>query len=555
MSLFDMSLSAAVLIIAIVIIRALALHKLPKKTFLVLWGVVICRLLIPFSIPSGISVYTVIDLLKQAVMKSEDLAAPVKSMGIPYIGITPNPEQFIGVDRPVIPVSLFTSIWLVGMCVCALFFIVTYIKYTREFNTSLPVEKDFVVHWLGEHPMRRPVQIRQSDKITAPLTYGVFRPVVLLPKTTDWTDETSLRYVLAHEFVHIRRFDTLTKLLLVSVLSIHWFNPIVWVMYVLANRDLELSCDETVVRTYGETIKSAYAMTLIGMEEKKSRLTPFCINFSKNVIEERIVSIMKMKKTSSIGMILALALTLGIPAVFATNAVGATDNDQASISLISTKDANGSKKISFDGGKTWMDEVEYQKINPLSDIDWWTYDEYKEWLAEEKKTLPNLIGEKSGYYDKDGVLHTEVWTQEKVDETIALYEQTLEDIKNGAKVSKSVNGDISVGFTIKPSASIIVTKADSTTVEGTGVNENPNSFDSTVTYSIAFHFENGDTKEFISYHSKKELIAAVKAFCAEQVKAEKMTQQEADEILSKYKLELLIALMSHDGIINITSRQ
>ncbi len=97
---------------------------------------------------------------------------------------------------------------------------------------------------------------------------------MLLPKTTDWTDEARLRYILTHEFVHIRRFDVLTKLLLVSALCIHWFNPFVWAMYVLFNRDIELSCDETVVRTFGDTIKSAYALTLIGLEEKKSRLTP-----------------------------------------------------------------------------------------------------------------------------------------------------------------------------------------------------------------------------------------------------------------------------------------
>ncbi len=93
------------------------------------------------------------------------------------------------------------------------------------------------------------MEIRQSDRIAALLTYGVLRPVVLIPKQTDWTDETRLKVILTHEFVHIRRFDTLTKLLLAAALCIHWFNPFVWVMYVLANRDIELSCDETVVRT------------------------------------------------------------------------------------------------------------------------------------------------------------------------------------------------------------------------------------------------------------------------------------------------------------------
>jgi beta-lactamase regulating signal transducer with metallopeptidase domain len=87
------------------------------------------------------------------------------------------------------------------------------------------------------------VQIRQSDRIKAPLTYGVFRPVVLLPKTTDWTDETGLRYILTHEFAHIRRFDTLNKLALTAAVCVHWFNPLVWAAYVL--QTATLSCPVT----------------------------------------------------------------------------------------------------------------------------------------------------------------------------------------------------------------------------------------------------------------------------------------------------------------------
>jgi beta-lactamase regulating signal transducer with metallopeptidase domain len=129
---------------------------------------------------------------------------------------------------------------------CALFFLVTHLRCRKVYKTALPVDNEFMRQWLSEHPTKRRVQIRQSDKIATPLTYGVFRPVILLPKTTDWTDETRLRYILTHEFTHIRRFDTLTKLALAAAVCVHWFNPLVWVMYILANRDNELSCDETV---------------------------------------------------------------------------------------------------------------------------------------------------------------------------------------------------------------------------------------------------------------------------------------------------------------------
>jgi hypothetical protein len=111
--------------------------------------------------------------------------------------------------------------------------------------------------------------------------------------------------------------------MLAAALCAHWFNPLVWVMYVLANRDIELSCDENVVRTLGEKTKSAYALTLIGLEEQRSGLSPLVSNFAKNAIEERIVSIMKIKKTSLVGILLAVVLVAGTTTAFATAAVNA----------------------------------------------------------------------------------------------------------------------------------------------------------------------------------------------------------------------------------------
>ena len=95
------------------------------------------------------------------------------------------------------------------------------------------------------------IVIRRSDRISSPLTFGVLRPVILLPKSTDWSDEDALRFVLEHEFVQVRHFDALFKLALVAAVCIHWCNPLVWAMYILANRDIDLSCDEAVIRRFG----------------------------------------------------------------------------------------------------------------------------------------------------------------------------------------------------------------------------------------------------------------------------------------------------------------
>lgn len=517
MDIFQMSLSASVLIMAIVIIRALTLHKLPQKTFLVLWGVVIYRLLIPFSITSHFSFYTGIDMAKRIFAGRVAESSPAGISGIPDMANMPGTGEPIGVvaSATILPIEI---VWLVGMSACALFFIVAYIKCCREFKTSLPVENDGVTRWPREHPLRRPVQIRQSDRIKAPLTYGVFRPVILLPKETDWTDETKLHYILTHELVHIRRFDALTKLVLTAAVCVHWFNPLVWVMYVLANRDIELSCDETVVRAFGETIKSDYALTLIGLEEKKNRLTPLVNNFSKNAIEERVVSIMKIKKTSLTGIFLALVLVVGTVTVFATNAAAAdnpptnksyTTNDIASAVVISSHDESGKTQISTDNGKTWMSEEEFKKAYPTPEVVWWTYDEYKEWLDNEKIQLQDMIGEK-GWNPTDGWY---VWTQEMVDETIKMYEGLLEDIKNGMKLSKTVDGNNNVVM----------------------MSSNPSDIAKTSGYEVFIVNDEGVEAQFGPYDTKEELLAQVRPYCEEQVKADKMTQKEADEILGKYK--------------------
>lgn len=322
MDIVRMSFSSSVLIAAVVIIRMFTLYKLPKKTFLVLWGIVVCRLLIPFSIPSHFSFYSGINMAQrffdERTMLSSSVGIPVN---VSMKHILDTGSIYVEVGKSVAFVSPVEYLWLAGMLACALFFIMTYIKCRREFRMSLPIENNFTACWLQEHPLQRNVQIRQIDGINAPLTYGVLRPVILLPKKTDWTDEIKLEYILTHELVHIRHFDTLTKLLLTAAVCVHWFNPFVWLMYLLVNHDIELSCDETVVQTFGDSMKSEYARMLISMEEKKNKSTPLFSHFSKNSMKERIISIMKIKRTSIIGKVLAILLVVSTAIVFSTSAI------------------------------------------------------------------------------------------------------------------------------------------------------------------------------------------------------------------------------------------
>lgn len=319
-----------------------------------------------------------------------------------------------------------------------------------------------------------------AGRISSPLTFGVLRPVILVPKKTDWTDETALRYVLEHEFVHIQRFDVLSKLLLIAAVCVHRFNPLVWVMYVLANRDLELSCDETVLRRFGGDIRAAYARVLIRMEaarggtavetgtplqpdtdytaagiSSKGRLwyyagQPVAMIYDDDggiyMDEEAAGGCYLHVRRDSAGAVSGVdVLTKEQFRELADQRMNAaSDTTYEESTLMSYVDpADGRTYYSFDGGKTFepLTDAEFEARFPTPDVVWWTYDEYKAWLDNEKVELQSLLGQTGGDY---------IWTQQKIDETIALYESILKDIQNGVLYSKTVDGSDDVMLSMNP---------------------------------------------------------------------------------------------------------
>lgn len=391
MSLVQMSLSAALMIVAIIILRALTIERFPKKTFLVLWWIALLRLLIPFSIPSVMSIYSWIspDVPKavhqevQEITESQSTSEPV--LKIPSeilqnaspqedaVSVVPeqtrsevveNSTQFEMTPIPdtdieyveVKPSKSFSEIffdmlpviWGIGIGVIAAFFGINYWKGVREFRMSLPVENEFVNEWLSSHQLRRNITIHQYDCIHTPLTYGIFRPVILLPKESLEQSPSTLNFILTHEWVHIRRFDCVTKILLTAALCIHWMNPLVWVMYLLFNRDIELSCDETVLHLLGRNRRSDYALALIDMEEQKGGFASFASGFGRNAIEERIRAIMKMKKASLITILAAVVVVACVSILFATSA----KNNPIDTELPSSESETVSDKILTDDDQT-----------------------------------------------------------------------------------------------------------------------------------------------------------------------------------------------------------
>ena len=455
MSLLQMSFLGTVIILLIVVLRAVLINRLPKKTFLILWWIALIRLLVPFSIKSVTSIYS---LLQSIYSDINPVRTAQTTTFLPIHGNMP--EIANGLSEAMVQrtesISILSVIWLAGLLLCFGFFAVSYIKCYREFRFSLPVENDILEAWKEKHPLKRSLSIRQTETIAAPLSYGVIRPVILMPKNTEWKNIYQLRYVLEHEYVHIRRLDMLTKLIMIAAVCIHWFNPLVWVMYILFNRDLELSCDETVVRRFGMDIKSVYATALISMEEKKSGLTPLCNSFSKNAIEERIRAIMKIKKTSKFAVIISAVLVICVTGGFATSASSLEKNTE-------TAQENGETTVA-------LNEVNIREDESLSssDVEWWTAEEYAKWLDEEKEVLQSMIGEKA-YTGGDGWF---VWTQEKVDETIALYEDNLQKIKDGMKLSKSSDDAVGITMAYSPENIEYAKQEAETVTENKDSNEN-----------------------------------------------------------------------------------
>lgn len=329
MNLLELTLQGGVLIGAILLLRLLGRYRLPGWTFRILWGIALARLLIPVALPFPWNVYAGLERLL-----SQEAAQPIPSESGALVQAFPVPpvSDLPGRDMPSAPQEPAWSgtaqtapmeipwpaiLWLAGAVLLAVAFVVSYRRSVAVFRTALPLTHPAINRWRQCYPVLRGVPIRRCDRIRSPLTYGLIRPVILLPKGMD-CDQEEVGYILLHEGTHIKHRDAWWKLFLAAALCVHWFNPLVWCMYVWANRDLERCCDESVVRRCGLEARSEYALTLLKWEERRSGLLPLCSNFGTPILKERVVFIMKLKKQSAAAVALTLALVMGTTVAFAT---------------------------------------------------------------------------------------------------------------------------------------------------------------------------------------------------------------------------------------------
>ena len=304
--------SGSALIVIIALLRAALRRHLPARLFPALWCAAAVRLLLPITIPTHLSVWNLLHTpaTAQANGVISDVLTPFPSLATN--SITEPAADAAGI-RPML------LVWLVCAILLAAYFVIGYACMVRRFRGTRLAPQPSIDALLDRFRFSRDPRICMSNSHRAPLTFGVFRPTVLLPEDLPVGD-AQFQLILAHELAHIRRKDCLRKLLLTVCLCLYWWNPLVWLMVWLANRDMELACDEAVLRALGPDCKKAYALTLLDMAQRNPKSAPLCSGFAKSSAEERIRAILSFKRIPAwVGICVSVLFVL-TASVFTTQA-------------------------------------------------------------------------------------------------------------------------------------------------------------------------------------------------------------------------------------------
>ncbi|MFT9057751.1 MAG: M56 family metallopeptidase, partial [Ethanoligenens sp.] len=252
MNFFQVNLTAAVLILVILLFRLLTISRLPKRVFLFLWAIVFCRLLLPFFVT--LPAWPVENGFSAVAQKLDQIGKSILTQA-KVNSVSDNLASHI-----------LLVIWLTGVAAVFLAFLFLYVLNIRKLADAIPIKNTvWLDEWLAAQKLRRPLRLLYSDRVVSPVCFGIFLPRIILPASLKLENTESLKFMLLHEMVHIRRFDAIWKLLLAVTCCAYWLNPAVWVFGYFFDRDLELSCDERVLRRFKSDKREAYANTLVGM--------------------------------------------------------------------------------------------------------------------------------------------------------------------------------------------------------------------------------------------------------------------------------------------------
>ncbi len=312
-ALVERTLTGAVLIAVVLILRSLLCDRLPKWTFRALWSIALLHLLLPILPHSPLSLYNLGDWL-MGRMQTE---AVLFERAGKVIGLAVIPGELTAALPQVSAEKAWLfGLWLTGALFCAAFFLLSHVHSCRRFWDNTPIVHPYGQRWAANHPR---IMLQQSRAISSPLAYGLLHPTILLPADFDWQEEEIADCVLLHEVLHLRRGDLWLKAGLVLAACLYWHSPFSWIMLCYANRDIELACDEAVLTQLGFENRRSYAMMLIRMEEQKSGRQMLASGFAKNALEARITAIMKAKKHTGTVILLSVLLCLCVITGFAAN--------------------------------------------------------------------------------------------------------------------------------------------------------------------------------------------------------------------------------------------
>ena len=304
LKIINMSISASWLVLAVLILR-FVLKKAPKWINVLLWGIVAIRLICPFSFESTLSLIPSAETIPLNIGMD---TTPTINSGIsainnavnPIISQSNTPMAGSSVNLLQITIGIYEYIWIFGMIALALYTAISYWRLRRKVDTAVRYKDN----------------IFQSENVSFPFVLGIIKPRIYLPFKMNGQ---YLEYVVAHEQAHICRKDHWWKPLGFLLLMIHWFNPLMWLAYVLLCRDIELACDEKVIKELGNEQRGDYTQALVACSVNRRMIAACPLAFGEVSVKERVKSVMNYKKPAFWVIIISVIVCVGVAVCFLTN--------------------------------------------------------------------------------------------------------------------------------------------------------------------------------------------------------------------------------------------
>lgn len=319
----NISITAGWIVLAVVVLRLL-LKKAPKWISCLLWAVVGIRLILPFSIES------IFSLIPAATTVDPDIvyqASPSVNTGIDAVNSVVNPiisSSFApNPGASANPLQIWTFIaawaWVIGIGIMLIYTLISYIILKTKVGTAVKLDGN----------------IYQSERVTSPFILGVIKPKIYLPFKIS---EEDIAHVVAHERAHLRRRDHLIKPIAFILLSVYWFNPLMWLGYILLCRDIELACDEKVIRDMEHTEKQEYSKALLDLSVRRISVAACPLAFGEVGVKARIKSVMNYKKPAFWIIIVALIACVVVSVCFLTDPINDNNSYGAEAELADLSD-------------------------------------------------------------------------------------------------------------------------------------------------------------------------------------------------------------------------